>query len=127
MKKFLLFLLPLVWLGVSGCTSTVAQTPTPPAYSTDLSWAANAASENVTRYTAYERSGVTTFTYSVVATVTPPVVSAHVTGLTAGSHTYVVTASNVAGESVYSDPATIAVPKAPGKVSSLKAVLVPGP
>lgn len=86
-----------------------------------LAWDANPATQNVTSYHVYERTPTGNVT---VATSTST--NATITSVTQGVHTYVVTASNIWGESAPSNPvSTPGGPSAPVNVRVTIVITVP--
>jgi hypothetical protein len=73
-------------------------------------WNANPASDGVTKYTLYENLAGT---WTKVQDIGPTLTTLTLTGVSAGLHTYALTASNTAGESQRSTSAPAPIPPNP--------------
>lgn len=98
MKTKLLTLLFLTLAAVALVARPVA------AADIDLAWDPNPAPQAVTRYTVYERTPASVKLFDTTNTV------ATIVNASPGTHTYVVTAWNVHGESAPSVPVTTELP-----------------
>jgi hypothetical protein len=82
--------------------------------SVTLQWDLNAPGDGITAYKVYEVIGTN---YVLQATVPGTIDTATIAGVVPGLHTYVATASNVWGESTWSNPASTPTgPTPPGSV-----------
>lgn len=115
MKRFLsslgLVLALLLWAGAASA-QTVVPSPVPP--TTQLTWDASPSTDEVTGYRLYERN--TDATYTLLAEVNAATTVVNFPALTPGTHTLVVRAFNVAGESLDSNSLVVrlvVVPQAP--------------
>lgn len=80
----------------------------------NLAWDAIPATSNVTKYTLYEKGS--TGSYTKLLEITAPATTAAVPNVAPGTHTYVVSATNVFGESGKSNEATITLAAPPSNL-----------
>ncbi len=84
-----------------------------------VEWIASPVVEQIQGYKLYEKTVVNGQpVYTMVAQTAANVTEVNLANVTAGPHTYVVTAFNILGESVKSDE--LAIPALPSKVNGLK-------
>ena len=91
----------------------------------NLAWDAKLPADTRTSVRIYERTGVTPYTYTLVATALEPATTVTLPSVTQGTHTYVARGWNTQSESVDSNAVSTVILAVPGVVTNVTITITP--
>ena len=91
----------------------------------NLAWDSKSVGDTRTHVRIYERTGVTPYTYTLVATAVEPATTVMLPGVTQGTHTYIARGWNGQSESLDSNAVSTVILAVPGVVTNVTITITP--